>query len=362
MKLKQSPDDFFVEECTDVRPGSAGEFALYRLDKRGWTTPDAVQALRRRWQLDGRQLSYGGLKDRHAHTVQFISVLRGPATDFHQPGVAVTYLGQVPSAYTSADIRANRFRVVLRELSPGERAFAEPAFAEAARAGVPNYFDDQRFGSVSGGVGFAARAMVLGNFEEALRLALTAPYEFDHAPQKKEKAILRAHWGDWRAVKRRLGRGHAQMLADYLCAYPGDYRGAVCRLRPELRGLYLSAYQSHLWNRMLALWLERHLPADRRTSVRLRLGDVPFHRELTPELERLQLPLPSARLPFDPAAEWAPLVTEVLSGEGFGLADMKIKGMRQPFFSRGDRAGLSRIEGLTHAFQPDDRHPGKEKL
>ena len=42
MKLKQQPDDFFVEELTDVQPGEAGEFALYRLDKRGWTTPDAV--------------------------------------------------------------------------------------------------------------------------------------------------------------------------------------------------------------------------------------------------------------------------------------------------------------------------------
>src|SRR5438270_211844 len=47
MKLKQSPDDFVVEERTDVAPGADGAFALYRLDKVGWTTPDAVAAVRR---------------------------------------------------------------------------------------------------------------------------------------------------------------------------------------------------------------------------------------------------------------------------------------------------------------------------
>ena len=41
MKLKQDPDDFQVEELTDVRPGPEGPFAFYRLDKRGWSTPDA---------------------------------------------------------------------------------------------------------------------------------------------------------------------------------------------------------------------------------------------------------------------------------------------------------------------------------
>ena len=49
MKVKQQPEDFQVEERTDMAPGE-GPFALYRLEKRGWTTPDALQVVRRRWQ------------------------------------------------------------------------------------------------------------------------------------------------------------------------------------------------------------------------------------------------------------------------------------------------------------------------
>ena len=34
--------------------------------------------MRRRWRLDLSRLSYGGLKDRHAQTVQYLTVRHGP--------------------------------------------------------------------------------------------------------------------------------------------------------------------------------------------------------------------------------------------------------------------------------------------
>src|ERR1700731_2148122 len=117
MKLKQRPEDFEVEELTDVAPAQEGNFAFYRLEKRGWSTPDALAALRRRWRLEPRRLSYGGLKDRHAWTIQYLTVLHGPRRNLTHQQVAVQYLGQLTSPYTSHDIRCNRFQLVLRDLS-----------------------------------------------------------------------------------------------------------------------------------------------------------------------------------------------------------------------------------------------------
>src|SRR5258708_6745211 len=188
MKLKQQPDDFRVEELTRVVPGPAGPFAFYRLDKRGWTTPDALALLRRRWDVRPDRLSYGGLKDRHAHTTQYLTVLRGPRRSLRQQGVVFEYLGQVAEPYASTDILANRFAVTLRSLSEEEAEGARREFGVVTEEGVPNYFDDQRFGSVTGPGGeFIARLLVRGRFEEALRLALTAPYEHDRAAGKEEK-------------------------------------------------------------------------------------------------------------------------------------------------------------------------------
>lgn len=369
VKIKQHPEDFLVEELTDVVAGTEGPFALYSMEKQGWSTPDALQALRRRWKIDLHRISYGGLKDRHAHTLQYLSILRGPRRRLTHHDVHVEYLGQVPSPYSSRDIRANRFRLTLRDFTTDALERALAALAEARGTGLPNYFDDQRFGSVSGGgqpSEFVARLLVLGRFEDALREALTAPYAFDRAEQRKEKATLRACWGDWAACKERLPRGHARSLVDYLVHHPSDFRGAVARLRPDLRGLYLSAYQSYLWNRMLAVWLHQHCPPEELLSVDLKLGAVPFPRTLDEaqraHVSELRLPLASARLHLEENDPHRALVDKILAEEGLELGQLKIKGVRELFFSKGERAGWCAVADLSHETGADEHNPGRRKL
>jgi tRNA pseudouridine13 synthase len=364
MKLKQQPDDFQVEELTDISLDDRGPFALYRLEKRGWTTPDALAAIRRRWRIDAHHLSYGGLKDRHAHTVQYLTILHGPRRGLTHHGVTLGYLGQVPEPYSSHAIRANRFRITLRDLSSEQAQSALTAAEAVQRDGVPNYFDDQRFGSVAGEHEFVAKLMVQGRWEEALRLALAAPYEFDRAEQKREKATLLDCWGRWAECKQRLPRGHARSLVDYLVHHSDDFRGAAARLRPDLQGLYLSAYQSHLWNRILAARLAETVPAEQLRPVRLRLGELPVPVRLDDaqraELAALAIPLPAARSPFDAEAPWAGAARRVLAEEGLAWEELKLKGLRKPFFTRGERAALCVPTDLTADTGPDDRHAGRE--
>ncbi len=227
MKLKQRPEDFQVEELTDVVPGDIGPFAFYRLEKRGWTTPDAMAAVRRRWKIDGHRLSYGGLKDRHAQTTQYLTILRGPQRRLTHQGISVEYLGQLLEPYQSQHIRTNRFHITLRKLTAEEVHKAEKACEELRRDGLPNYFDDQRFGSVSRDGQFVAKEIILGRCEEALKVALLSPYEYDRSAQKKEKAFLRQHWGQWDLCKEKLPRGHARSLDTILADHPQDNRGAL---------------------------------------------------------------------------------------------------------------------------------------
>lgn len=357
--FKQTPDDFRVEELTDVQPGD-GPFALYRLDKRDWTTPDALVAVRRRWKINRRRLSFGGLKDRHAHTTQHFTIFRGPARKLTHQGFSVAYLGQTDAPFTSDCIVANRFDLVLRGLTPDEMTAAKAALAEVKDFGMPNYFDDQRFGSVTKGSPFFARHLVLGQFEEALRLALTAPYEHDRGPQKKEKAILRAGWGDWSACLLRLRPGDARRVVQHLADHPEDFAGAIERLRPELRTLYLSAYQSHLWNRMLAAWLRAHLSGDELIMASLRLGDVPMHRRLVEgQLELfsgLMLPLASPKAVLAEDDPRKPFLDAVLAEEGITLDHFRLKELRDVFFSRGERAALCIPRDLSWETGIDDVH------
>ncbi|MGH9675941.1 MAG: tRNA pseudouridine(13) synthase TruD, partial [Candidatus Acidiferrum sp.] len=200
----------------------------------------------------------------------------------------------------------------------------------------------------------------------ALRLALLAPYEHDRAAQKQEKRLLEEHWGDWARCVAVLPRSHARSLADYLRVHPGDFRGAVVRLRPELRGLYLSVYQSHLWNHMLSRWLSEHFPISQLREVRLRLGTAMFHIECqADQLERLtalNLPLPSARLKLEAEHPLASLINGVLAEENLTLPEMRIRGVRDLFFSRGERAAVCLPAELNAEFGRDELHNGRQKL
>src|SRR6478609_4779887 len=98
MKLKQIPNDFRVEELTSAIPNE-GPYAFYRLEKINWTTPDALNLIRRRWNIPFNRLSYGGLKDRHARTIQYLTIFHGAQRNFTHPGVDLTYLGQRAEAF-----------------------------------------------------------------------------------------------------------------------------------------------------------------------------------------------------------------------------------------------------------------------
>jgi tRNA pseudouridine13 synthase len=366
MKLKQTPEDFQVEEVTDVVPGPHGHFAFYRMQKSGWATPDAFQAIRRRWRLTPSQLSYGGLKDRHALTSQHLTILDGPRRDLEHGQVYLHYLGQVTAPFSSACITGNLFRIMLR----AAKAEAMPAVNEALREieqfGVPNYFDDQRFGSVNTSGRFIGREMVLAHWEEALKIAIADPYAYDRGPAKEEKNILRQHWGDWPKCKSLLPRSHARSIVTYLADHPTDFRGAMSRMHEELQGLYLSAYQSHIWNRANAWRLRSVCSPDQLIEINLRLGPAPFFRSLAPELRAaLQvelLPLPSARLKLVAASVWRPVFDAVLAEDGVTLETMKLRGLQKPFFSRGERPVLCLPRQLTWETTEDDRHPGRRKL
>lgn len=365
MKLKRIPEDFEVSERTSVTPLAAGPFGLYRLTKRGLGTPEAVDTVLRAWRLPRSAVSFGGLKDRHALTRQHLTIQGGPPRDLDQGAVRLEHLGRLDRPFTAQDLAGNAFRVVLRALSGPEEQAALAALPALAEDGVPNYFDDQRFGSLGRGGAWIGRAWALEDYERALFLAVAESNEHDRPRDRAAKEALRAGWGRWEGLAARLAPHPLARLAQHLAAHPADHRGALAAQRSDLRSLWIAAYQSHLWNRLLARVVLAEVPAAERVTLALKEGPAVFWRRLDPparaRLEGLVLPLPSARSEAPPGPVGEHLAA-VLAEEGVRLEDLVIRFPRGSFFSKGERAALLRPEGLTHAAADDDLHPGRRRL
>lgn len=365
MKLKRLPEDFQVEELTEFATADAGEFALYRLTKRGLGTPEAIEAIVRRWKLRREQVSFGGMKDRHAVTKQHVTIRRGPRRGLQQTNLELEYVGQATRPFGPADIAGNRFEIVMRALDDAELAAAEAALAEVDRAGLPNYFDDQRFGSLGASGEFVARAWIAGDFQRALWLALADANPLDRPRDADEKRRLRERWGQWPELKPTLRHPHRRDVVSFLCDRPDDFRGAFVRIPAGVRNLYVSAFQSHLWNRLLSAFIRETCGAEQIVEVPLKPGPVAFFRDLDAvtrdTLSQARLPLPSSRMRLDDDPI-KPLVDRSLGEFGLALRDIRIKYPRDSFFSKGWRAATFTARGLESSVGPDELYPGRKEL
>ncbi len=367
MKIKRLPEDFQVEELSEF-PSPGGAYALYRLSKTSIGTPEAIDEVVRRWKIPRHRISYGGLKDKHAVTTQFVTVQNGPRRNLAQKSFEFTFLAQAARHFTPREISGNRFAIVIRDLSDAWLAKALETLPQVQIDGLPNYFDDQRFGSVGASGEFIGQAWCAGNYERALWLALADPHPDDRTDERRQKEIMREHWGQWRACKDALDRSHRRSIVTYMADKPPDkpdYRGAFARIKVDLRGLYLAAFQSCLWNRMLTRFLSREAPVDQLTEVSLKLGPVPFFRgiggDLAARLRSTELPLPSARLHLDEGPMLS-LITEVLGEFGLELRQLRVKYPRDSFFSKGNRPVAVAVGNLSYESLDDDLYPGRKKL
>lgn len=365
MKFRQNAEDFRVEELTDVQPQAHGPFTLYRLTKRDIGTLEAVERILRRWKLPRSAVSRGGLKDRHAVTTQHLTIRGGRDEGLQEDRFELRYLGRSEHPFGPQDIRGNRFEIVLRSMSRDETACAESALPSVEQDGVPNYFDDQRFGSVGKSGEFIARAWLLRDYERALWLAFADANLSDRAREKREKQVLRDHWGDWPLCKSRLSRSHRRSIVSYLADHPQGFRKAWARVRVDLRRLYLSAWQSHLWNRMLSRLLLETIPDEQLIAIDLKTGAVPFYVELSDEaretLGAVQLQLPSARV-ADEEQPTRRLLQECLAEEGLERRDLRVRDVRDCFFSRARRRAIVVPGNLAAEWGRDECEPDRATL
>lgn len=150
--LRASDDDFRVDEIPSYEPCGEGEHTYLRFEKRDMTTPYAITQIARALKIQARDVGYAGMKDRHAVTTQTVSL---PRVDPERvsamviPGMRVLSVTRHRNKLRTGHLKGNRFELRVRELPDGVDASLARArsIAEAVgRAGVPNYFGEQRFG------------------------------------------------------------------------------------------------------------------------------------------------------------------------------------------------------------------------
>jgi tRNA pseudouridine13 synthase len=158
-RIRAEPEDFVVEELPLYPAAGEGGHTFLFVEKRLRTTEEVARTLARQAGVAARDVGYAGRKDRVAVTRQWFSVpLLDPETarGLSIAGARVLEAARHPHKLRTGHLRANRFEILLREVSPSHREHIEAAVERVRARGFPNRFGPQRFGRDGDNAGRAA--------------------------------------------------------------------------------------------------------------------------------------------------------------------------------------------------------------
>lgn len=267
--IKADYADFVVDEIPLYPADGTGTHTYFLLEKAGLSTHQAIHDLAQRLGVRRHDIGYAGLKDSRAITRQWMSVEHIPperVAEIEMPRLHVLEVTRHGNKIRMGHLKGNRFTIRVRGEADARLAELQDALGTLARRGVPNYFGEQRFG-YRGDSWRIGRAILLGVREEATDLMLGRATDADHGDVRKARKFYDK--GDYeQALKHwpRIFQTERRMLGAILRS-GGKKQRALYAADKSAKTFMVSAYQSHLFNRVVA----ERLPAG---LDRLQPGDL----------------------------------------------------------------------------------------
>lgn len=254
--IKECPEDFRVEEIPLYLPCGEGEHLYLDIEKTGLTTFELLEKLAGALGAKRQDMGYAGLKDARAVTRQTISVTGvrpEQALALQLEGVTVLSARFHRNKLRTGHLQGNRFTIRIRDVGPEAPEKAQDILHVLQMTGVPNYFGEQRYG-VLGNSHLVGKAILDEDYEEAIRQIIGDPASIRNLEwQRAAEAFAN---GDLEGARKLLPRGmgnEARLLGQL--ANGRSPRQVLFRLPHKLLRLYLSAYQSSLFDRIVTMRL-----------------------------------------------------------------------------------------------------------
>jgi len=262
------PEEFIVEEILEdgtvleagrqfSREDSPGKFCHFVLQKKGWNTAQALDAVAKCLRVSRKRLDCAGTKDRNAVTVQLCSAFA--VEPRRLLGVKIRDVS-INGAWKACDkvrmgsLLGNRFTVTLNFENCGQwpdAARIQERLRET-KSCFPNYFGDQRFGSLRRNTHEVGKLLLQGRMEEAVMNFLAFTDESEEGAGREARQRLAEHKDFSNALSYFPPYlKYERAIIAHLSVYPKDFVGALRKLPRTTLLMFVHAFQSRLFNELL---------------------------------------------------------------------------------------------------------------
>ncbi len=318
--IKQRHEDFLVEEIPLYDPCGQGEHIYLLIEKKDLSTTQALQLIADHFNVDDRAVGYAGLKDRKAVTRQVVSVHvpKKKPEDFpslRHDKLSVLWADLHTNKLRTGHLKGNRFSIKVRGVRAVDAIKAEKVLRHLEQHGVPNFFGEQRFGNRLNNHRLG-RALLLGDEQTMLDELLGPDPSYPTFNAEARTAYAKGNFQH--AVQHFTGDQHTERQACKALAKGMPARKVVESIHFRQRQFWVNAFQSHLFNQVLAWRIENGLLST------LIDGDLAFRhvggavfRINAEELAKEELPGRLSSLEISPSGPiWGHRMTEAAGRQG----------------------------------------------
>ncbi len=252
-RIKEDVQDFRVEEVPLYDASGQGTHLYFRVTKRGVPTHAAVERIARHMGVAPMEIGFAGLKDAQAVTSQVMSLEHADATRleaFKDSQVQLEVIGLHTNKIRPGHLAGNRFVVRLRGAGADQLPQAATIWEVLLRRGVPNYFGEQRFGA-RGDTARLGELLVRNDLDEFIKVFLGRSTPADPPDCRAARDAF-----DTGFFNRGLDRWPRHYVNERkaLAAYKKRKHAgpAVAAIEKRMKRLYVSAFQSEIFNEVLA--------------------------------------------------------------------------------------------------------------
>lgn len=349
-RLRVLPEDFRVEEISDFPEESEdGRYTIATVTSTNWETNRLVRRLSKALRISRNKIGFAGTKDKRAVTTQLMS-FEAPveavlALDIPQVEIAKVYRSR--RKITIGDLIGNAFVIKVRECEVSGGDLENLCFDTydqlKSLGGFSNFFGIQRFGALRPITHLVGKYIVKGEIEKAVMtyIAHPTPYELEETRAVRERLEKTRDFEEaYQNYPKKLT--FERVVLKHLVEHPDDFTGAIGRLPANLQMMFVHAYQSYLFNRILSERIRRGLPLNQPL-----VGDIvlPLTAQNIPDHEK---PIPVTRENLDLVEKQVKEGRAFVSGLLFGSESVIAEGeMGEIEHSIIDSEGISKEDFIV---------------
>lgn len=265
--LRQEVEDFIVKEISNRTEGDSGKQLILELTKSNWDMHHLIRDMSRKLGISQKRIGFAGTKDKRAKTTQKISIydMDKVALDgFYLKDVELKVIGRSERSVELGDLTGNEFIITIRDISYDAEELGNLLRGIGAQimsyGGVPNFFGIQRFGAIRPVTHLVGYEILQGDLEMAAMtyIAKSFPDEPDDV-----RAVRDRVWDSRDLVQGLkdypLRLRYERAMMHYLVEHPGDYAGSFRVLSPNISKMFVHAWQSYVFNKIICMRLESGL-------------------------------------------------------------------------------------------------------